>query len=222
MDAPDAQGAPEQQQPARMPAPDPPRFGRYVVLLGLLILVLITVNTIVTKPHGASGIAPGEALPAFAVPLASGNLKGDANVSTAGKAPACTVRGPEVLNICQLYERGPVVLALFVDSGSCPDVLGEMQTLSSSFPSVRFAAVAIRGDRGSLRTLIRKRHLTIPVGLDDQGDLAALYRLATCPQVSFALKGGVMQSKALLGTPSLATLRDRVSRLVAASTGAPG
>jgi hypothetical protein len=124
-----------------------------------------------------------------------------------------------VLNVCQLYEQGPVVLALFVNGGSCPDVLSEMQTLKASFPGVRFAAVAIKGDRRSLRSMVRKRHLTIPVGLDDQGDLAALYRLATCPQVNFALKGGVVQSKALLRRPSLAALRARVVRLLAASGG---
>jgi hypothetical protein len=199
--------------------PAPPRYGRYVGLLAVVILVLITINTIVTKPIGAGGVAPGERLPPFAVPLATGNRSGDANVSTGGRAPACTVRGAGVLNVCQLYEQGPVVLALFVNGGSCPNVLSEMQTLQASFPSVRFAGVAIKGDRRALRAMLRKRHLTIPVGLDDQGDLAALYRLATCPQVNFALRGGLVQSRALLREPSLATLRARVSRLLAASGG---
>ena len=202
--------------------PSAPRYGRYVGLLAIVILVLITINTIVTKPVGAGGVSPGERLPPFAVPLVTGGRTGDANVSTSGTAPACTVRGAGVLNVCQLYEQGPVVLALFVDGGSCPNVLSEMQALQASFPSVRFAAVAIKGERRALRSLVRKRHLTIPIGLDDQGDLAALYRLATCPQVNFALKGGVVQSKALLRAPSQATLRTRVSRLLAASGGAGG
>jgi hypothetical protein len=193
-----------------------------VGLLAVVILVLITINTIVTKPIGAGGVGPGERMPPFAVPLVTGGRTGDANVSTTGRAPACTVRGAGVLNVCQLYEQDPLVLALFVDGGSCPNVLSEMQALQSSFPSVRFAAVAIRGDRRALRSLLRRRHLTLPVGLDDQGDLAALYRLATCPQVNFALKGGVVQSKALLKAPSPATLRARVSRLLAASEHAEG
>jgi hypothetical protein len=92
-----------------------------------------------------------------------------------------------------------------------------MQTLKGAFPGVRFAAVAIKGDRRSLRSMVRRRHLTIPVGLDDKGDLAALYRLAACPQVNFALNGGVVQSKALLSRPSLATLRARVAQLVSAA-----
>jgi hypothetical protein len=147
------------------------------------------------------------------VPLATGNVKGDANVSTTGVAPACTVRGPEILNICQQYERGPVVLALFVDAGGCADVLDDMQALSASYPRVRFAGVAIRGDRGSVRDLLTSHGIGFPVGIDDQGDLAALYKLATCPQVTFIERGGVAQGDALLGRPSRATLRARLAEL---------
>jgi hypothetical protein len=222
---------PEPAAPVEPPPSAPPResvlrggsgYGRYVVLLAFLILVAITVNTISTKPNGTTGLAAGERLPPFAVPLATGDLKGDANVSVAGKAPACTVRGARVLNICQLYERGPVVLVLFVNEGSCPDVLGDLQALRPSFPGVQLAAVSIKGDRRSLRELVRRRHLTFPVGIDDQGDLAALYKLATCPQLTFSLKGGVAQGRALLNRPSRATLRERLSRLVAATSSKQG
>lgn len=207
-----------QDPPARTSQPaEPPRYGRYAGLLAILILIFITINTIVTKPHGAGGIPPGESLPPFAVPLVSGDLKGDANVSTTGPHTACTVRKPGVLNICQLYEAGPVVLVLFVNGGSCQDILGDVEALAPSFPDVRFAAVAIKGDRASLRRLIARRHLSFPVGLDDKGDLAALYGLATCPQVTFALKGGVVESKALLNRPSKATLRSRIAELAGAS-----
>ena len=200
-----------------------PRYGRYVGLLALLIVVLITVNTIVTKPNGARGIEPGGAVAPFAVPLALGTLNGDSNVATrpdqgtAGRVPACEVRGPQILNICQLYERGPVVLALFVDGGSCPAILSDLQSLAPSFPGVQFAGVAIKGSRGPLRALVRSRGLTMPIGIDRDGALAGLYRVASCPQVTFAYPGGVVQSRALLARPALATLRARVSALVAAS-----
>ncbi len=207
-------------------AAEPPartHYGRYVGMLGLLALVLITLNTALTKPNGATGIPPGQSLAPFAVPLASGSLVGDANVATtanqgsAGKLPACQVRGPQVLNVCQLYEQGPVVLALFVNAGSCADVLGDLQTLAGKFPGVRFAAVAIKGERASLRRLVRTKRLTLPVGIDSDGALAALYKVASCPQVSFAYPGGRVQSKALLRRVPPATLRARVSELVAAS-----
>jgi hypothetical protein len=200
-----------------------PRYGRYAGLLALLVLVLITINTIVTKPNGSTGIAPGHRLPPFAVPLAQGNLNGAADVATAadqgaaGRVPACNERGPQILNICQLYEQGPVVLALFVDAGSCPAVLSDMQALAPSFPGVRFAAVAIKGNRAQLRRLVGTRHLSLPVGIDSDGRLVALYKLASCPQVTFAYPGGIVQSRALLSRPSLATLRARLRALVAAA-----
>jgi hypothetical protein len=222
-------------QPEPAPAPRrPPRYGGYVGMLALVILALITINTIVTKPNGAEGIPPGRPMAPFAVPLALGDLTGDADTATvanegaAGRVPACAERGPQILNICQLYEKGPVVLTLFVDGGSCPAVLGDVQSLSSSFPGVQFAAVAIKGKRRQVRRLIRARGLTMAVGLDNDGALASLYKVASCPQITFAYPGGVVQSGALLTRPSRATLRARVAALLAASEargwkpGAPG
>ena len=200
-----------------------PRYGGYVGLLVILILVLITINTIVTKPNGVKGLAPGEHLPPFAVPLALGTLKGDADTAThandgaAGRVAACQERGSQILNVCELYEGAPVVLTLFVDGGSCPDVLGDEQKLSSSFPDVRFAAVAIKGGRSQVSRLIDSRGLKMPVGLDSDGALAALYKVGTCPQVTFAYPGGEVQSDALIERPSLAVLRGRLAALVSAS-----
>jgi hypothetical protein len=211
-----------QREPAR-PQRATPRYGGYVGLLALVILALITVNTIVTKPNGAKGLAPGERMPVFAVPLALGAMVGDADTArnadegAAGRVPACRERGPQILNVCQLYEQGPVLLALFVDGGSCPAVLSDMQALASSFPGVRLAAVAIKGARASVRKLIRERGLTFPVGLDSDGALAALYKVATCPQLTFAYPGGEVQSPAVLTRPPRATLRARLAALVAAS-----
>jgi hypothetical protein len=99
-----------------------------------------------------------------------------------------------------------------------------MQALAPSFRKVRFAAVALRGSRGAIAKLVRSHGLSFPVGWDHYGDLAALYRVATCPQITFAMRGGVVQSKALLNRPSRATLRSRVAELLAASEahGTPG
>jgi hypothetical protein len=203
---------------------DPRRYGRYVGLLALVILVLITINTAMTKPNGARGIAPGQTIPPFAAPLALGSLTGAADIAThaddgtAGRVPACAERGPQILNICQLYERGPVVLALFVDGGSCPAVLDDMQALAGEFRDVSFAGVAIKGEPGPLRKLIAQRGLSrVQVGWDSDGVLTGLYKMASCPQVTFVLPGGVVQSPALLSEPSRAALRARVSELVAAA-----
>jgi hypothetical protein len=202
----------------------PRRYRRYAGLLGVLIVVLIVINTALTSPTGVRGIEPGHAIPPFAVPLALGTLTGAADVAThaddgaAGRVPACAERGAQILNICELYEHAPVVLALFVDGGSCPAVLSQMQALTAEFPGVGFAGVAIKGERGSLLKLMREHGLTrVQVGLDSEGTLTSLYKMVSCPQVSFVLPGGVVQSPALLTTPSQAALRARVSELQAAA-----
>jgi hypothetical protein len=180
-----------------------PRYGRYAGVAGAVILALAAIYLLFLRPAELSGIPPGSRVAPFAVPLALGSLQGDADIATradqggAGLVPACAERGAQILNICQLYEQGPVVLALF--------------------PSVRFAAVAVEGDRAALRRLLRSQRLTLPVGIDSDGAVGSLYKVLSCPQVNFAYPGGVVQSPALLSTPSRATLRARVQALVAAS-----
>jgi hypothetical protein len=197
------------------------RYRRYMGVLAALALVGILVSALFGSAGDVRGIAPGRRIPPFAAPLAFGSLTGDVNVATrphqgqAGDEPACSLRGPQILNVCQLYERGPLVLALFVDGGDCPQVLRDMQALAPAFPQVRFAAVAIKGETGAIRRLVRTDGVTFPVGLDRDGILVELYRLATCPQVSFVYPGGVVQSPALLGAAPRATLRARVAALLA-------
>jgi hypothetical protein len=199
------------------------RYGRYMGVLAALALVGILVSTLLGSAGEVKGIAPGRRIPPFAAPLALGSLTGDVNVATrphqgqAGERPACSVRGAQILNICQLYERAPLVLALFVDSGSCTQVLRDMQALAPAFPQVRFAAVAIKGETGAIRRLVRADGLAFPVGLDRDGILVELYKLATCPQVSFVYPGGVVESPALLGAAPRATLRVRVTALLEAA-----
>jgi hypothetical protein len=65
--------------------------------------------------------------------------------------------------------------------------------------------------------LIRRQGLSVPLGIDRDGALAAIYRVASCPQVTFAYPGGVVQSTALLSRPSRGQLRERVSGLLSAT-----
>ena len=197
------------------------RYGRYMGVLAALALVGIVAITLFGSKIDVKGIAPGARIPPFAAPLALGSLPGDVNVAThagqgqAGNRPACSVRGAQVLNVCQLYEAAPLVLALFIDNSSCTGVLRELQALAPAFPQVRFAAVAIKGETGAVRGLVRREGLTFPVGLDRDGILVELYKLATCPQISFVYPGGVVQSAAMLSTPPPALLHARVAALLA-------
>jgi len=195
--------------------------GLPVAIVGLVLLAFITLNTILTHPRGVDGILPGEHVPPFAVPLATGNVQGDADIATranegsAGRHPACSVRGAGILNVCELYERGPLVLALFVDSEGCPGVLDDMRALMGSFPGVGFAAVAIGGERAGVRRLIASHGLRFPVGLDRDAAVAQLYKVSSCPQVTFVYPGGAVQSRALSRRPARAVLRARIAQLVA-------
>jgi len=221
--APPGDDAEQREQPPPLPRIRSPRYGRYVGLLGLVILLSLLFNAIVSRPTGASGLSPGTAMPPFAVPLALGGLPGDADIAThandgeAGRVPACSERGSRIMNICALYEQGPVVLAMFIDSGSCERVLGEMQRLVAEYPAVRFAALSIKGETAQLARLIRRQGITFPVGIDRDGAVAALYKVSTCPQVDFAYPGGRIAQRALLDTPTAAALRARVAGLSAAA-----
>jgi hypothetical protein len=158
--------------------------------LAVIAIAYISYNSLQTEGPGSRGVEPGRTLPAFAVPLALSGLEGDANVSER----ACDVRGEDVLNICELAERGPVVLAFFAEpSERCDDQIDLLDRIRARFPDVEFAAVAIRGDRDDLRRRVRERGWGLPVGHDRDGAVANAYAVAVCPTITFAARGGVVR-----------------------------
>ena len=163
------------------------RPGAIVGVLVFAALVYIALNSLRTEGPGSRGVPGGTTLPAFAVPLALSDLDGDANVSDR----ACTVRGTDILNVCQLSEQGAVVLAFFIESSDrCDDQLDTVDRVRERFPDVRFAAVAIKGDRDQLRGRIREHGWQLPVGYDRDGAVANLYGVAVCPTITLAERGG--------------------------------
>ena len=199
------------------------RTGWFVGVVGVLFLGVVLVNGIRSKGPGSEGVAVGARMPAFAAPLALSDLEGDVNIAIrpdqgeAGSVPACRLRGRRILNVCQLYERGPVVLAFAATRGDeCIRQLDTMQGAVGRHPGVQFAAVSIRGDRGDLRNLVRRRGWTFPVGYDRDGVLANLYAVAVCPLVTFALPGGKVTATSL-GEAGPAELDRRVRALEAAA-----
>jgi hypothetical protein len=199
------------------------RYGRYIAVVGLIALFAFALYTTLSRRTAVSGVPAGQRLPPFAAPLALFGGAADVNVATrahqgsAGSRPACSVRGARVLNICQLYEQGAVVLALFIDGGSCTKVLRSIERLAPSFPQVRFAAVAVKAQAKPVARLVRKLGLSYPVGFDRDGVLGALYQMQGCAQVTFARPGGAVQGQPLLEQPSDAVLRRRIARLLGAT-----
>lgn len=167
------------------------------VFAGLAVLAYITYNTLTTPATSSTGLAAGRQLPPFAAPLVESDLVGDANVARhpdegpAGERPACTVRDPRALNSCTLARSGPVVLAFLTASADrCVAALDTLQRVATRHPDVGVAAIAIRGDRDDLRTLVREHGWRFPVAQDRDGAVANLYGVAVCPTVVLAYRGG--------------------------------
>jgi AhpC/TSA family len=189
-------------------APKPPRlpggahrYGWFVAIVGVALIAYASLNTLRTEGVGSQGLKLGTKVPPFAAPLALGTIEGDVNVArkpnqgSAGARPACTVRGPQILNSCELGERGPFVLAFLATRGTqCTRELDRLGRVQSLHPGVQVAAVSIRGDRDDLRSLVRRRHWPFAVAWDRDGILANLYGVAVCPQLTYALPGGVVQA----------------------------
>jgi AhpC/TSA family len=220
----DAPGTGEDDRP-RGPGrtPGASRYGWLVGVIVVLVLAYITLNTIRTESTGSRGVPDGKPLPPFATPLALSDLDGDANVAThpdegaRGSRPACEVRGPKILNICQLSEQGPVVLAFAGTRGErCERQLDTMERVRRlpEARGVRFAAVAIRGNRDNLRDDIRRRGWRFPVGYDRDGLVANLYGVSVCPTITFAYPGGITRHTTI-GELDQASLRANVRALVA-------
>jgi hypothetical protein len=175
--------------------PGPPRppagASRSAWIAGVAALVAIayiTLNTIGTDAPGSRGVPKGEGLPPFAVPLALSNLEGDAQVDP---DKACAVRGPKVLNSCELADRGPVALAFFATrSKRCERQVDVLERVRRRFPDVGFAAVSVRGERAEVRRLARERRWRLPVGYDHDGAVSNAYAVAICPTITFARRGG--------------------------------
>ena len=185
------------------------RPGLIAGLVAVAVIAYISYNSLQTEGPGSRGVEPGRELPAFAVPLALSDLEGDANVSER----ACEVRGADVLNVCELAERGPVVLAFFAEpSERCDDEIDVLDRLRTRFPDVQFAAVAIRGDRDDLRRRVRERGWRLPVGHDRDGAVANAYAVAVCPTITFAERGGEIR-RTVFGSQTEAQLDDALEEL---------
>jgi hypothetical protein len=174
-----------------------------VGVAAVLALSYITFNTLGTDAPGSRGVPTGEKLPPFAVPLALSSLDGDAQVDP---AKACRVRGPRVLNSCQLAERGPVAIAFFATkSQRCERQIDVIDRVRRRFPDIGFAAVSVRGDRDEVRRQARRRGWGLPVGYDHDGAVTNAYAVAICPTITFAARNGrvVSTSFSLLGEAAL-------------------
>jgi hypothetical protein len=201
--------------------PGAARTGTWIAgVAAVVVLCYIALNTLGTDAPGSKGLQEGEKLPPFAVPLATapGPPDTDANVATRpgqGNAHhrACDVRGPAVLNSCELAERGPVALAFFATGDKrCTRQVDLLDRLAPRFPGVSFAAIAIKAKREQAAAVVRSHHWRLPVGFDHDAAVTNLYAVAVCPLVTFADRGGKV-SASTLGLQDAAAVTSRLQEL---------
>jgi hypothetical protein len=215
---------------------------RYSLAVGLLFAVVIGIallNTLGSEEEGTLGLdelEPRWALPEFAVPRATGPLEGDANVAqddcessrapcpdSARRAPACRIRTPGAIRVCDFFER-PLVISFWFSKGG-GGCVAEQDAVDAVYRRHRgrvgFLSLNVRDDRDSVRESIRQRGWRMPVGYDRDGAVAALYRVGGCPTFAFAYPGGTLQD-ASVGELTEAQLDARVKALLRATRAAEG
>lgn len=214
---------------------------RYSVLVGLIFLAVIVFATIQTLgggggSEGTLGLdrqAPRWPLPEFAVPAAAGGLEGDANVAQddcessavpcpgdARRTPACRIRTPGAIRVCDFFERPLVISFWFTKGGDCADQQDVVETVYERYRGrVNFLSLDVRDDRDAVRELIRQHGWKLPIGYDRDGAVASLYKIGGCPTFAYSYPGGTLES-ASSGELDAAGLSARVEQLIEATEAA--
>ena len=169
------------------------------------------------------------ALSQFAVPEALGRLQGDANVfqddcessevpcpADQRRTPACEVEVEGVLRVCDYFDRPLVLSFWFSRGGDCLPSQDLVDRVASRYRGrVNFLSVNIRDEREEVRSAIRERGWSLPVGHDADGAVSNIYRVGVCPTVAFAYPGGILRG-ASVGSEELdrGQLADQVEELL--------
>ncbi len=174
--------------------------GIFLVVALILLVAYVTYNTATGERGSSTGPAAGTAMIQFAAPLVGSSLQGDVNVAQRSAASptvkaACDLRGPAILNSCDLV-RGQAALLVFIDSseGRCARTLDQVIRVAAEYPKLRVAAIVIRGERSQARALLASHAWRVPVAEDRDGALANLYGVAVCPQIVYLRSGGTVDA----------------------------
>ncbi|MBJ7355085.1 MAG: redoxin domain-containing protein [Thermoleophilaceae bacterium] len=185
-------------------------FWKVVVAL-LAIGVVVSLFTLFngSRPVGSENLI-GKPLPDFAAPLASGTQEADANVFTPEQAKAvkstaaCDVDLPGAFNSCRDL-TGEAILSFWNTTKSeCVSDIATLNAFAAAHPDVNTAAVAFDESESQVRKFMRSKDWKLPVPIDRDGAVAALYSVAGCPSTYFVRDGEITGVK--LGVLSAAQL----------------
>lgn len=190
----------------------------YVTVVGIafvVVILLALVNMLRTEDSGTVGIGEvgrGEPVPKFAVPVATSDLDGDANIDP---KQACGVEGADVIRICDFFDRPLVMSFWFTKGGSqCIDQQDVFDDVALKYRA-RLGALSInvRDERDDVRSLIEDHGWKVPVGYDRDGAVSNIYRVGGCPTFIYVRKGGVMKN-ASIGRTSAEELNAQIRSLL--------
>jgi hypothetical protein len=208
---------------------------RYSLAVGLIFLALIVIAGIHTL-NGSGGEdtlgldkqPPRWPLPEFAVPAASGELEGDANIyqddcgssslpCTDKRVPACKITTAGAIRVCDLFNRPLVISFWFGKENRCERQQGVVSEVAARYGGrVNFLSLDVLDSRESVGELVREQDWAMPVGFDRDGAVAALYRIGLCPTFAYAYPGGTLQS-ASIGELTVGGLSHHVDELLNAT-----
>jgi thiol-disulfide isomerase/thioredoxin len=221
--------ADDQDQPGRRRKPAS-RYSLFVGSAFVIVIVIATANTLQTRDDGILGATAnekGEPLPQFAVPELLGSQEGDANVfqddcptgsnpCDDSRTPACQVDLPDVIRVCDLFDRPLVISFWFTGGADCLPTQDLIDELAKRYAGrVNFLSINVRDDRDEARTIADEHGWRLPIGWDADGAVSNLYRVGGCPTVAFAYPGGLL-SEAVIGSETLSEpeLTEHLDRLV--------
>ena len=193
----------EEERRKRERAGPPRPSGRYTWVVGVAALtavIVVAFNSLPNAGRGYRGPEKGKRVPVFAAPLVTGDAEGDTNIKQSGtdddaenETPACSVRGDDVFNLCDLFAEKPLVLVIAATSDECERELAAAARLSRAMPDVQFAASITAGSRKKAREVIEDNGITFPVAYDEPPPiLFNLYRVAFC-STAFIEQGGELR-----------------------------
>jgi thiol-disulfide isomerase/thioredoxin len=123
----------------------------------------------------------------------------------------------QVIRVCDLFDRPLVISFWFTRGGDCETQQDVVSSVAERYRGrVNFLSLNIRDERDQVRTLIRERGWSMPVGHDRDGAVSNIYRVGGCPTFVFAYPGGILE-RATIGELGAAALARSVDRLLTAS-----
>lgn len=174
-----------------------------------------------SRPVGSENLI-GQPLPDFAAPLASGTQDADSNVYTPEQAKAakstaaCDVELPGAFNSCRDLTGEAVVTFWNTTKSECVNDVATLNDFAEAHPDTNVVAVAFDQKISQVRDFMKKKDWKLPVAIDQDGAVAALYSVAGCPSTYFVRDGEITGVK--LGVLSAA----QIEKGLAVEPGATG